>query len=316
MDETELEADHARVPARRGRLPGRDDDHRVGPRHPAGEHADRRARRRAGAGPGLPDPGPRRAAPASAPTPTCSTRPRRRSSPRPAARLATLSDYTELGSGLRDRHAGPRAPRRRRPAGRRAVGPRGRGRLRALRLAARRRRRGAPRRGRRRAGRRRGCGSTSTSTPTCPPTTSRSRRPRSTSTGGSRGRGEPGELRALRDELRDRFGPVPEPVENLLELQRARIELGALGRPHGGVPGRAALGHPAGARRGRGRAPSRGDPGGDVRVARQDPLGAGARRAGGTPRGGARARRGACAAPSPSRSPPDAVATVAIAFRS
>jgi transcription-repair coupling factor (superfamily II helicase) len=38
-----------------------------------------------------------------------------------------------------------------------------------------------------------------------------------------------GELRALRDELRDRCGPVPEPVENLLELQRARIELGALG---------------------------------------------------------------------------------------
>jgi transcription-repair coupling factor (superfamily II helicase) len=40
---------------------------------------------------------------------------------------------------------------------------------------------------------------------------------------------ETGELRALRDELRDRFGPVPEPVGNLLELQRARIELGALG---------------------------------------------------------------------------------------
>jgi transcription-repair coupling factor (superfamily II helicase) len=40
---------------------------------------------------------------------------------------------------------------------------------------------------------------------------------------------ETGALRALRDELRDRFGPVPEPVENLLELQRARIELGALG---------------------------------------------------------------------------------------
>ncbi len=43
------------------------------------------------------------------------------------------------------------------------------------------------------------------------------------------GTGEPGELRALRDELRDRFGPLPEPVENLLELQRARIELGGLG---------------------------------------------------------------------------------------
>jgi len=37
------------------------------------------------------------------------------------------------------------------------------------------------------------------------------------------------ELRALRDELRDRFGPLPEPVENLLELQRGRIELGRLG---------------------------------------------------------------------------------------
>jgi transcription-repair coupling factor (superfamily II helicase) len=43
------------------------------------------------------------------------------------------------------------------------------------------------------------------------------------------GSGDVGELRALRDELRDRFGPVPEPVESLLELQRARIELGLLG---------------------------------------------------------------------------------------
>jgi transcription-repair coupling factor (superfamily II helicase) len=40
---------------------------------------------------------------------------------------------------------------------------------------------------------------------------------------------EPGELRALRDELRDRFGPPPDPVVNLLELQRARVELGRLG---------------------------------------------------------------------------------------
>jgi transcription-repair coupling factor (superfamily II helicase) len=40
---------------------------------------------------------------------------------------------------------------------------------------------------------------------------------------------EPGRLRQLRDELRDRFGPVPEPVENLLALQRARIDLGAAG---------------------------------------------------------------------------------------
>jgi transcription-repair coupling factor (superfamily II helicase) len=43
------------------------------------------------------------------------------------------------------------------------------------------------------------------------------------------GAGDVGDLRALRDELRDRFGPVPEPVQNLMELQRARIALGALG---------------------------------------------------------------------------------------
>jgi transcription-repair coupling factor (superfamily II helicase) len=36
---------------------------------------------------------------------------------------------------------------------------------------------------------------------------------------------EPGELRAIRDELEDRFGPPPSEVENLLSLQRARIEL-------------------------------------------------------------------------------------------
>jgi transcription-repair coupling factor (superfamily II helicase) len=36
---------------------------------------------------------------------------------------------------------------------------------------------------------------------------------------------EPGELRAIRDELDDRFGPLPREAENLLALQRARIEL-------------------------------------------------------------------------------------------
>ncbi|MEK6276553.1 MAG: transcription-repair coupling factor [Actinomycetota bacterium] len=40
---------------------------------------------------------------------------------------------------------------------------------------------------------------------------------------------EPGQLRAIRDELEDRFGPVPGPVGNLLELQRARIGLGRAG---------------------------------------------------------------------------------------
>ncbi len=40
---------------------------------------------------------------------------------------------------------------------------------------------------------------------------------------------EPGELRELRDELRDRFGPLPEALENLIELQKARIEFGRAG---------------------------------------------------------------------------------------
>jgi transcription-repair coupling factor (superfamily II helicase) len=35
----------------------------------------------------------------------------------------------------------------------------------------------------------------------------------------------PGDLRAIRDELSDRFGPLPAEAENLLALQRARIEL-------------------------------------------------------------------------------------------
>jgi transcription-repair coupling factor (superfamily II helicase) len=43
------------------------------------------------------------------------------------------------------------------------------------------------------------------------------------------GAGEPGELRAIAEEVRDRFGPLPGPVENLIALQRARIELGRSG---------------------------------------------------------------------------------------
>ena len=40
---------------------------------------------------------------------------------------------------------------------------------------------------------------------------------------------EAGELRALREELEDRFGPPPQSVANLLDLQRARIALGDAG---------------------------------------------------------------------------------------
>jgi transcription-repair coupling factor (superfamily II helicase) len=37
------------------------------------------------------------------------------------------------------------------------------------------------------------------------------------------------DLAALRDELEDRFGPVPEPLDNLIALQQARIKLGRAG---------------------------------------------------------------------------------------
>jgi transcription-repair coupling factor (superfamily II helicase) len=36
-------------------------------------------------------------------------------------------------------------------------------------------------------------------------------------------------VEGLREELEDRFGPVPEPLENLLALQRARIKFGQAG---------------------------------------------------------------------------------------
>jgi transcription-repair coupling factor (superfamily II helicase) len=40
---------------------------------------------------------------------------------------------------------------------------------------------------------------------------------------------EVAEVERLREELQDRFGPVPEPLENLLALQRARIKFGQAG---------------------------------------------------------------------------------------
>ena len=40
---------------------------------------------------------------------------------------------------------------------------------------------------------------------------------------------EVADVERLREELEDRFGPVPEPVENLLALQRARIKFGQAG---------------------------------------------------------------------------------------
>ncbi len=40
---------------------------------------------------------------------------------------------------------------------------------------------------------------------------------------------EVADVGVLREELEDRFGPIPEPLENLLSLQQARIKLGQAG---------------------------------------------------------------------------------------
>ena len=202
--------------------------HRVGHRHPAGQHADRRARRHSSAWP------------SSTRSAGASGRSRERAYayllyPSAAAlteeatkRLSALSDYTELGAGFKiamrdleirgagnllgDEQSGHVA----------ALGfelylpmldeaVRGDGRHRSATTSP------SP------------CASTSTSTPTCRPTTSPTSRPRSTSTAGSPPRARSPTSRSLRDELEDRFGPVPEPLENLIALQQARIKLGHAG---------------------------------------------------------------------------------------
>ena len=188
------------VPARRLRRARVDHDHRVGPRHPAGQHAHRRARRHARPGPALPDPRPRRPLRRAPPTPTCST-PTGASSPRRRGTgLATLADYTELGSGYRiamrdlelrgagnllgDEQSGHVA----------AVGFELYCELLAEAVAELQ---GAPPAVAAAGARRR-----RRSTPTCPPTTCRSRRSRSTCTGASRWRAPVDELRELRGRAR------------------------------------------------------------------------------------------------------------------
>ncbi len=54
---------------------------------------------------------------------------------------------------------------------------------------------------------------------------------------------EVAEVQQLREELEDRFGPVPEPLENLLALQRARIKFGQAGATRGELPRRPSRRH-------------------------------------------------------------------------
>ena len=219
-------AGDARLRARRLRRAGVHDDHRVGPRHPQRQHDHHRPRRRAGPGAALP------AARAGRPVVATGLR-------LPALPQARAVCRTSRGSGCR------------RSSTRRSWAPASRSRCRTSRSAARatswapsstatwrpsastctpacwrrRSRRRRPSRdgrravqpqvsdGHRPAGRRL----------SCPTTTSRTSRRSWSSTGGWAGPATAGEVAAIRAELIDRFGPVPPPVERLLEVARLRI---------------------------------------------------------------------------------------------
>ena len=95
-----------------------------------------------------------------------------------------------------------------------------------------------------------------------------------------RGRARGAELEELRAELDDRFGEPPEPLENLITLQQARIKLGEAGARavtfrQGRLPSRRSSSTPCGAKQLRER-----DPGRAVRVGQVAALDAGARRPG------------------------------------
>ena len=224
-------------------------------------------------------------------------------SPEAAARLATLSDYTELGSGfaiaMRDlelRGAGDLL-------GDEQSGPRRGGRVRALRLAARRRRRGAPRRRTAPGGRRRAVRLDVDVDAYLPadyiPFEAAKIDVHRRVAGAARARASCGRCATS---FATASARVPEPVENLLELQRARIELGRAGRPDGRVPRRPPLRDPARAGRGRRRrACARACPRRCTSPA-QDALGCGCRtsRRPASPRSSGWRRP--CAAPCPSRS--------------
>ena len=186
---------------------------------------------------------------------------------------------------LQDRDAGPRHPRRRRPARRRAVRPRRRGRLRALLPDDRR---GGGR------GRRAPRASEEAPEPVrldvpvdayLPATYVPFEAAKIDIHRRIVAARAPGELRAIRDELDDRFGPPPPEVENLLTLQRARIELGLAGARERRAPRRPTQRHRRRARLRAGRGPLRAGRGRPLRVARENRLAPRPGRAGGPPAG-------------------------------
>ncbi len=112
-------------------------DHRVGDRHPAGEHADRRARGRLRPGPALPDPRARRAQP-RARVRVPAVRLGGGAHARGGAATVGAVGLHRARRGLQDRDARPGDPRRGEPARRRAVRARRGARVRAVHADARR----------------------------------------------------------------------------------------------------------------------------------------------------------------------------------
>ena len=144
--------------------------------------------------------------------------------------------------GLQDRDARPRDPRRRQPARRGAVGSRRRGRLRALLPDARRGGRASSRTrdGDERATRRSGAGAPGRAGRRLHPGRLRPLRGREDRhpPPHRRQRASPTELDAPRARSsRTASAPPPEPVENLIKLQEARIKLGRAGARTRRVPG-------------------------------------------------------------------------------
>ncbi len=87
---------------------------------------------------------------------------------------------------------------------------------------------------------------------------------------------EVADVERLREELEDRFGPVPEPLENLLALQRARIKFGQAGARTVSFRGDRLAVTPIELDSVRAQAPARGAARGAVRIRALAGLGAGA----------------------------------------
>ena len=267
---------HDGLPARRRRRARLDLDHRVGHRHPAGQHADRRARGHLRPLAALPDPRPRRPLPrARLRVPAVSERRRADArGGRPAVRA--VSDYTELGAGfkvaMRDLEL--------RGAGN-LLGDEQSGHVAALgfelymqmldeavqamasddgaeypepvRLDV----------------------NVDAYVPADYIPYEQAKVDVHRRIAGAR---EVSELMELRRELDDRFGELPEPLENLITLQQARIKLGEAGATRGHVPAGPAGRHADRARlRARPQA-ARGDPRRALRVGQVAALDARARR--------------------------------------